>query len=203
MSTPSFDFHAPVLVVPDLFSGDLCARLIAFWEANDKIQGTVAQAGTGESAVKTGTKRRQDVFVPDGHALIAELAQVIAPRIGPAILEAFQFRVGYMEKLRIGCYDAAERGFFRAHRDNTNPATRHRRFAISVNLNTGEYEGGWLRFPDYPAHDYAPPAGGAVVFSCSLLHEAMPVTRGRRFGLFTFFCGDEDEAARVAASQKG
>jgi len=25
-----------------------------------------------------------------------------------------------------------------------------------------------------------------VAFSCNLLHEAQPVTRGRRFGLFTF-----------------
>jgi hypothetical protein len=38
---------------------------------------------------------------------------------------------------------------------------------------------------------YRPPAGGGVVFSCSLLHEALPVTEGRRFGLFTFFTDAE------------
>jgi predicted 2-oxoglutarate/Fe(II)-dependent dioxygenase YbiX len=30
------------------------------------------------------------------------------------------------------------------------------------------------------------PAGGAIVFSCSLLHEALPVVRGRRFALLSF-----------------
>ena len=47
----------------------------------------------------------------------------------------------------------------------------HRRFAVSLNLNTGDYEGGCLRFPEFGPHLYVAPAGGAVVFSCSLLHE--------------------------------
>ena len=34
---------------------------------------------------------------------------------------------------------------------------------------------------------HCPAAGDGVVFSCKLLHEAMPVTKGRRFGLFAFF----------------
>lgn len=31
-----------------------------------------------------------------------------------------------------------------------------------------------------------PAAGGGLVSSCALLHEVMPVTRGRRFAVFTF-----------------
>jgi predicted 2-oxoglutarate/Fe(II)-dependent dioxygenase YbiX len=102
-----------------------------------------------------------------------------------------------MEGVRIGCYDAAEQGYFRAHHDNTTPATEHRRFAITINLNTGDYQGGALRFPDYGPQLYVPPVGGAVVFSCSLLHEVLPVTAGRRFGLFTFFSTEADEQARL------
>jgi len=45
----------------------------------------------------------------------------------------------------------------------------------------------FLRFPEFPGLNYRPTAGSGVVFSCSLLHEAMPVTRGRRFGIFGFF----------------
>ena len=41
-------------------------------------------------------------------------------------------------------------------------------------------------------------AGGAVIFSCSLLHEAMPVTAGRRFAIFGFFHGEIEEAERRA-----
>ena len=59
-------------------------------------------------------------------------------------------------------------------------------FAISLNLNTHEYEGGELCFPEFDDHRYNPPAGGALVFSASLLHEAMPVTRGSRYVLLSF-----------------
>ena len=63
-----------------------------------------------------------------------------------------------------------------AHRDNTTKGTAHRRFAVTINLNAGEFEGGELRFPEFGPRTYRPPTGGAVVFSCSLLHEAPPVT---------------------------
>ena len=57
---------------------------------------------------------------------------------------------------------------------------------MSLILNDG-YEGGGVRFPEFPGNEYRPPAGAALVFSCSLLHEVMPVTKGRRFGLFGFY----------------
>ena len=40
---------------------------------------------------------------------------------------------------------------------------------MSVNLND-DYEGGAVRFPEFGGGLYRPPAGGALVFSCSLLH---------------------------------
>ncbi len=73
--------------------------------------------------------------------------------------------------------------------------TAHRRFAVSLNLNTGEYEGGLLWFPEFGRQQYAAPAGGAVVFSCSLLHEATPVTSGSRYVFLPFLY--DDEAARI------
>ena len=33
----------------------------------------------------------------------------------------------------------------------------------------------------------------ACVFSCSLLHEALPVTKGRRFVLTTFMCDPPEQ----------
>lgn len=114
----------------------------------------------------------------------------------PEIKRAFAFEVTHMETLRIGCYDADAGGYFRAHRDNTTPYTAHRRFALTLNLNTGDYEGGNLKFPEYGPEHYCPDVGGAVVFSCSLLHEAMDVTEGRRFAMFSFFSGDAEEEMR-------
>ena len=42
----------------------------------------------------------------------------------------------------------------------------------------------------------------SVVFSCSLLHQALPVTKGRRF-CFLPFLYDQDGARIYAASQGG
>jgi predicted 2-oxoglutarate/Fe(II)-dependent dioxygenase YbiX len=188
--------QAPVLIIPDLFPAADCQSFIEFWEANDKTSGTVVAEGTDFNAVYEQSKRRQDVFLPDDHPLLHRVTRSVTERVGPEILKAFQFRIEIMEGVRIGCYDAADRGFFRGHRDNTTPATAHRRFAASVNLNTGDYTGGGLRFPEYGPDIYCPDRGAAAVFSCSLLHEVLPVTAGRRFGLFTFFSTEADEKAR-------
>ena len=106
------------------------------------------------------------------------------------------FRVTRAETLRLGCYDAADGGRFVRHRDDTTPYTAHRRFAMSLNLNTGDYEGGYLRFSEYGPQLYEPAAGAALVFSCSLLHEATRVVSGRRFVLLGFFYGEAEQALR-------
>jgi predicted 2-oxoglutarate/Fe(II)-dependent dioxygenase YbiX len=59
-----------------------------------------------------------------------------------------------------------------------------------VNLNES-YDGGHLRFPEFGPHLYRPAPGGAVVFSCSHLHEVTRVTGGRRFALLSFLFGEE------------
>ena len=88
-----------------------------------------------------------------------------------------------------------------AHRDNTTKGTSHRRFAVTINLNAAEYEGGELWFPEYGKRLYKPATGSAVVFSCSLLHEARPVTKGIRFALLPFLYDDAAAAIRRANSE--
>src|SRR4029078_7193613 len=84
----------------------------------------------------------------------------------------------------------------RAHRDNTTKGTAHRRFAVTINLNTEEFDGGELRLPEFCDKSYRAPPGGAVVFSCSLLHEALPVTKGTRYAYLPFLYNDEDAKLR-------
>ena len=103
----------------------------------------------------------------------------------PEILHAFQFRASRLERMILACYDAAENGRFGAHRDNTIAQTAHRRFAVSINLNA-DFEGGEVAFPEYGTAGFKPPAGGALVFSCSMLHVVTPVRRGRRYALLPF-----------------
>jgi predicted 2-oxoglutarate/Fe(II)-dependent dioxygenase YbiX len=123
--------------------------------------------------------------------LLADLTGMVGRGVLPAVRKAFSFRATRFEGFKIACYDADVGGFFKPHRDNLSPATAHRRFALTLNLNDG-YEGGHLRFPEYGQHLYRPPAGSAIVFSGSLLHEALPVTKGRRFVLLSFLFGEED-----------
>jgi hypothetical protein len=58
------------------------------------------------------------------------------------------------------------------------------------NLNTPDFEGRDLRFPEFGEQRYRPDSGTAVVFSSSLLHEAMHVTAGRRYVFLAFLFGD-------------
>ena len=94
---------------------------------------------------------------------------------------------------------AEDKAHFRAHRDNTTKGTAHRRFAVSVNLND-DFEGGEVSFPEFSPRGYKPPVGGAVVFSCSLLHAVSQVTRGRRYAFLPFLY--DDAAARIREAER-
>jgi predicted 2-oxoglutarate/Fe(II)-dependent dioxygenase YbiX len=111
--------------------------------------------------------------------------------------KAFQFGASRIERYIVACYDGSQGGHFRAHRDNTTPGTAHRRFAVTLNLNE-DFDGGELWFPEFGDRRYRPPLGGAVVFSCSLLHEATPVTRGLRYASLPFLYDDAGAAIRAA-----
>ena len=180
---------APVLLIPEILEPDFVARLLRHWEAGEKSADRVASAG-GAAGAAANIKRRADVFLDD-RDLYLGFQRRIERRVVPEMWRAFRFRAASFEAPRIGCYDAAVAGAFGAHRDNRTPYTAHRRFAMSLNLNTGEYEGGTVRFAEFGAEEYEPDAGGAIIFCCDLLHEATPVTRGKRFAIFTFFTDAE------------
>ena len=88
---------------------------------------------------------------------------------------------------------------FHPHRDNTTQGTAYRKFACSLNLND-DFDGGDLRFAEFGPATHRPPPGGAVVFACGLMHEALKVTRGRRYAFLPFFY-DEAGAEVLAAYQ--
>src|SRR6185437_9362390 len=91
-------------------------------------------------------KRRRDLLIDD-QALRAELLSRISHRIVPQIARVFQYRVTRLERYLVACYDAESGGYFRAHRDNETLGTAHRKFAVSINLNAEDFEGGDLSFP--------------------------------------------------------
>lgn len=183
---------APVLMAPNILEPELCRRLVQLYEAEGGEPSGFMREVDGKTTLMTDPqhKMRRDCMVEDPELCQALRARVTA-KLVPLVKRAFQFEATRMERYLIGCYEAGA-GHFRPHRDNTTKGTAHRRFAVTINLNPGEYDGGDLRFPEFGARTYRPPIGGAVVFSCSLLHEATPVTRGRRFAFLPFLY---DEAA--------
>ncbi|MEH1838898.1 MAG: 2OG-Fe(II) oxygenase [Nostoc sp.] len=192
-SQASAPIQAPVLVVPRIFEPQLCRALIQFYNLHGGEDSGFMRDIDGRTVLlyDYGRKRRHDQEITDEELRNAAMHR-IHDRLAPEIFKAFQFQATRMERHIVACYDSQIGGHFRPHRDNTTKGTAHRCFAVSLNLNTGEYEGGCLRFPEFGQQTYQPPAGGAVVFSCSLLHEATPVTQGRRYAYLPFLY---DEAA--------
>ena len=120
---------------------------------------------------------------------------MLRQRLFPQIEKAFMFRPTQIERYIVAQYSADPGGHFRPHRDNRTKGTMHRKFAVSVNLNAEEYGGGDLRFAEYGSKVYRAPTGGAVVFSCSLLHECTSMTKGTRYCFLPFIY--DDDSARL------
>ncbi len=188
--------HAPVLIVPRVFEPEMCRRLIDFYDqTGGEPSGVMREVGGKTIGVLDDFKRRSDATIED-LGFRAELLQRIEKRLISQISRSFQFQPSRIERYLVARYDAETGGYFRPHRDNTTSATAHRKFACSINLNAEEFEGGDLRFPEFGSRTYRPPTGGAVVFSCSLLHEATPVTRGQRYAFLPFFYDEAGEQLR-------
>lgn len=192
-----FSATAPVLVTPRIFEPGFCERLIDLYrETGGEPSGFMREVDGVTTLMRDDQhKRRSDVLVEDD-ALQKQVVARLTRRLIPQIRKAFNFEPTRIERYLVARYDAETGGFFRPHRDNTTKGTAHRRFAVSINLNA-DYEGGDLRFPEYGARTYRPPPGGACVFSCSILHEATPVTRGERFAFLPFLY--DEAAARIRA----
>jgi peroxiredoxin len=183
--------HPPVLVMPRLLSRGDCDMLIAAWHRpvklwhSDGFTSAGFDAGEGDFKVRIDSYGRTDQLVVRDAAINALLDAKLARRVLPEIAKAFRAQASRREDYRIACYDSAEAGALPAHRDNPTPQTHHRLFTISVHLNAGDYEGGGLCFREFSDQVYDVERGTAVVWSCTLLHEVAPVTRGRRFILGT------------------
>ena len=189
---------APALIVPRVFSFELCDFLVQFYEQ----QGGVDSGFQFDVGGKTTTlsdwrlKRRSDV--PVAAPEVRELVRgQIVRRLLPQIEQNFQFKATRMDRYIVACYDSEVGGHFQRHRDNVNAGAQHRRFAVSINLNSN-FEGCDLMFPEFGRKAYRPPEGGALVFSCGALHQVTPVTKGRRYAFLSFLYGEEDAKKREA-----
>ena len=192
---------APVLTLPRILEPEFCATLMAYYRAGGATASGFARDEGGRTVqhIDTFLKRRSDVTIEDD-GLLAAIRSRLEERLFPMVKRALGWQAQHIERYLICRYGEEDLGFFSRHRDDATAGTAHRRFAVSLNLNDG-YEGGDLKFPEFGPRAYRPPAGGATVFCCSLLHEATPVTAGERF-VFVPFLYDE-EGARIRRQNLG
>ncbi len=191
---------APAIVLPNLLPPSMCRDLIALFDSSQTIDGAVARvdaAGMSANVVDHAKKHRRDMLLEPDSQLHAILRDLLLNRCAPEIAKAFQARVAFTDRILLARYDGPD-GLFRRHRDNTAAHVAFREFALSINLNAGDYQGGDLLFPEYNDHRYAMPTGGGVIFSASVLHEVAPVTAGSRYVLLTFLHGQRAEQRRLA-----
>ncbi|MCP9319578.1 2OG-Fe(II) oxygenase [Acetobacter persici] len=181
------DCPVPALVLPHILEPEFCAALIHYYQTHDAQPSPILFAdrdGNPQRIIAPDFKRRHDCFLRDKHLVEGLQARVIR-RAVPAIFKVFRFQASRMERLLISLYHAEDQGFFAPHRDNTVSSSAHRQFAISINLNS-DFDGGRLFFPEFSLQEFSAPAGGGIIFSCSLLHAVTPVTRGTRYACLPF-----------------
>ena len=187
--------HPPVLIVPEVLSRKDCEHLISIFNFEGNVW---VEPGHGPQNMTSDYKMR----IPDydredrvDHWIInQETTEFVTSRLRSRLFQeiekAFQYKITRFERYRIGSYKGERRGEAHGHRDNTDEIASYRRFAASINLNSEQFEGGELHFPEFGGHLYRPETGAAIVFSSSILHEALHVTKGQRFVLLSFLYGD-------------
>ena len=181
---------APVLMLPRVLDEDLCRHLITAHDGGNVASGLMRQVkGRPTLVPDPEVKLRRDHQLRDPE-LTGAVTAAVSRRVLPGIRGAFNYPVTQFEAFKVVSYDGETGGYFRRHRDNITPDARHRRFALSINLNE-DYEGGYLIFPEFGPMRYRPPAGGAIVFSGNLLHEATDVIAGRRYVVISFLWGQD------------
>ena len=185
--------HPPVLIVPDVLSAGDCRDLITIFTHAVRLSCRPAPGSTTSA--------------PTTRCAYPNMAAQIASTTGSSTSPLQHYCTGAssnacsrdsqslpvphhtLGKATYGCYQGERGGELHGHRDNVEP-TPYRRFAMSINLNLEQFAGGELRFPEFGDQRYRPPNGTAIVFSSSLLHEALHVTSGRRLVLLAFLFGD-------------
>ena len=184
-SAETLGAHPPVLVVPMALSPADCAFLIQLWHRLDEKHGRSGHSEVDAACVTFLREygRVQQYHIEDPRLLEA-LDAKLARRIMPEIAKAFESQASQREGLVISRYDSSEGGMLRPHRDCASEETAHRRFSLTVALND-DYVGGELKFREYGDQLYRLPTGTAVVFTCALMHEVLPVTSGSRYALVT------------------
>jgi hypothetical protein len=146
---------APVLILPRALDEATCRRLLG-QEGLSPAPAPIADPGEAEA-----------------------LSRILLRRVGPEVDRVFSFDDFRFESLALR-QEPAEGGGVDRRRDNSDPETTGRSFALILDLDAGAYQGGGMRFPEYGPHLYRPATGAALVHAGGMLREMLPIESGRR-----------------------
>jgi peroxiredoxin len=166
--------NPPLIMLDNVFEHDLCDGITTLFKARNK----------------------RDDYVIEDQRLVQVIQLRVQRRVLPEALKAFQFRPTRMENFVVS---SLGKKVTPPHRDNSGKGVAHRRFSLSINLND-DFAGGGLIFPEYSGQQFRAPAGGACMFSSSLLSAATPVTDGRCLTFRSFLF--DDPAAQVRTENR-
>lgn len=168
------EVHIPYLLIENALDNDLLKKVIDFYNQK-KIEGKLISH-------QHSTKDRLHVH-PDAE-LEKELDHKISRSVLPELRKVFYFDAEYRELYKICSYDAETSGRFHPHRDTPAPY-QHRKYALSLFLND-DYEGGEFVLPEYGLK-VKPKANTAFIFPGISTHQVLPVTKGSRMTIISFF----------------
>lgn len=191
MDQPSFDLYT----VKNCFDAETCRELIA--EMRNSATSPALTYGKGDAAIDDRVRRVKQVHTsPQSVALIRrwleEQREFIAGHFGVSLT--------HFEEPQFLWYRVGD--FFVAHQDgNTGmlnlESDRTRRVSVTVFLNSQReekssdtYTGGSLVFSDWRtgARQEVPgEAGMLIAFRSELTHEVLPVTRGERYAIVSWY----------------
>jgi len=169
---------APVLVVPNVISSELCEELIIYASKN-------ATNGHVDNR-----KAKSRFHIHPNKAMMNALDEKLCKSLLPEIHKVFYADISHRESYKICSYDAQISGNFMMHRDTIDPY-RHRRFGFSLSLNDN-YFGGGLNFPEYNNEIVRLEKGSAIIFPGSLFHQIKPIEKGIRWVLISFLFTKEE-----------
>jgi len=187
-----------MVILKDVATPEICDWLIA--RARPRLKRAQVYGYDGKDAKMLFTEERtnsecvfgtqdRDLFIAILRTRIAEAVQIPARTMEPP--EVLHYSVGQEFKRH---YDSPS--------DPSAPGIPQRVITLLLSLNE-DYEGGDLVFPEFGTRRYRAPTGGACVFSCSMLHEATSVTRGKRYAFLPFFYDEAGAQQREAIARTG
>jgi peroxiredoxin len=175
--TRAHHFSAPVLMIPNVFTTEFCTQVIDLYQENNENQ------------------YKDWLIGEDSKQLNQAIQQQIAQKLLPEIAKIFYVNISRIEKYAVSCRNFENSKLIRHNRFNNSPKTAHRKFVVIINWND-EFEGGQVRFPEYSDILYNIPTGGALVASCNMIQEILPMTKGSKYSSM-LFCYDEKLAPTI------